>query len=377
MLYFDHNATAPLCEAARAAWLEAQERFHANPASLHRLGQRAERALENARENLASLLGCPPHQILWTSGATEAANAILASLAATSQGNLLLSPVEHPCVLESANRWFPGRYRMIPCDGAGRVDAGEVEALLKRGGISAVALMAANNETGVLQPWEQIAQICGDMDIPFVCDATQWVGRLPSERLGMCGFLFASTHKAGGPVGTGFLKIPRSHEGALWRPFFVGGAQEEGRRSGTQNVAGAAALVAALRDRQARMAECDSKTRSRLEIENTLKESVPGLQIVAEDAERLWNTISIFLPELRDCRRRWVVRLDAAGIAASSGAACSSGKAEPSAVLQAMGLESCADRVVRLSGGWDTTPADWSHAATVLGKIWAEEQSKD
>jgi cysteine desulfurase len=373
MLYFDHNATGPLCESARVAWINAQERFHANPSSLHRPGQRAERALEESRERLALLLGCAANELVWTSGATEAANAVLASLASSSSGDLLLSPVEHPCVLESANRWFRNRQRFLSCDRMGRVDVGEIERALKRGGVSAVAVMAANNETGVLQPWEQIAFLCREREVPLVCDATQWVGRLSSARLGQCDFVFASTHKSGGPVGSGFLKIPRSASSPRWRPFLVGGEQEDARRAGTQNVAGAAALVAGLQDRQTRSSEASSKSRLRLDVEDSLKEGVPGIQIVAEEADRLWNTISLLLPELRDCRRRWVVRLDAAGLATSSGSACSSGKEAPSHVLRTMGLEAVADRIVRLSSGWDTSAAEWMHAVSIIQKVYAEE----
>jgi cysteine desulfurase len=149
--------------------------------------------------------------------------------------------------------------------------------------------------------------------------------------------------------------------------------KEDARRAGTQNVAGAAALVAGLQDRQTRSSEASSKSRLRLDVEDSLKEGVPGIQIVAEEADRLWNTISLLLPELRDCRRRWVVRLDAAGLATSSGSACSSGKEAPSHVLRTMGLEAVADRIVRLSSGWDTSAAEWMHAVSIIQKVYAEE----
>lgn len=378
MLYLDHNATSPLCDAARQAWLEAQERFFANPSSLHRAGQRAERALEDARDCVAHLLQCSASELIWTSGATEAANSVFASLAASTQGTLLMSPFEHPCVLESARRWFSGRCHFLRSDSSGCVDGAEVQEALNMREVAAVVIMAANNETGVFQPWNYVARTCAEKSVPFVCDATQWVGRMPLDGLQECAYVFASTHKAGGPVGSGFLKIPGSHQRNLkikppWNPFLVGGPQEDARRAGTQNVAGAVALAATLLNRQTRLLEITAKTDLRRQTELALKESVKELEIISESAERLWNTIPILLPAPPDCRRRWVVRLDAAGIAASSGSACSSGKEAPSHVLRAMGLEACADRVVRLSSGWDTSAADWAHAVSVIRRITAEE----
>jgi cysteine desulfurase len=371
MLYLDHNATAPLCEAARTAWMEAKERFYANPSSLHRAGQRAEHALESARESLAEILGCPPSQVVWTSGATEAANAVLASLAFLMEGVLLISPTEHPCVLEPAKRWFAGRLRFLSCDRWGRVDAAEIEEMLRAEAACGVVVMAANNESGVLQPWARVAEICARAGVPFVCDATQWIGRLSPAGLEECSYVFGSTHKVGGPVGTGFLKLPTGGKDA-WRALLLGGAQEEGRRAGTQDVAGALALIATLRDRQRRLSETGQRTTLRTATEEALKTGIPGIEIVGEGADRLWNTISVLLPPPLDCRRRWVVRLDAAGVAASSGSACASGKEAPSHVLSAMGLEKCADRVVRLSGGWETSREDWQRAVSVLQEVALE-----
>lgn len=378
MLYLDYNATSPLCDAARRAWIEAQDRYFANPSSLHRSGQRAEHALETARDQLAQLLHCSASELIWTSGATEAANAVLASLAASTPGALLVSPLEHPCILECARRWFAGRHHFLKCDDSGRVDPAEVQSALALGGISTVALMAANNETGVLQPWRDVAALCKERDVPFVCDATQWVGRMPLDGLHECSYVFASTHKAGGPVGVGFIKTPPAgprppYGSPAWTPLLVGGPQEDARRAGTQDVAGVLALTATLLDRQPRIAEVASQTLLREQTERALKDSVPGLEIVASSSARLWNTISLLLPELPDCRRRWVVRLDSAGIAASSGSACASGRESPSHVLRAMGLEACADRVVRLSGGWETSAADWERAVEILRHVAEKE----
>ena len=145
MIYLDHNATAPLCAAAREAWLGAHERAFGNPSSLHRVGQRAERALDSAREELAAHLGAQSSELVWTSGATEAANAILAHLSRQSPSALAVSAIEHPCVLEAAQHWFERRLEIIPVDANGIVHIERVQALLEAKKIGAVAVMAAKN----------------------------------------------------------------------------------------------------------------------------------------------------------------------------------------------------------------------------------------
>ncbi len=362
MIYLDHNATAPLCAPAREAWLGTLDSAFANPSSLHRLGQRAERALDSAREQLAEHLGSQSADLVWTSGATEAANAVIAHLSRQTCRAIAVSAIEHPCILEAAQKWFEGRLKIIPTDRNGVVQSTEVQALLSSESLGAVAVMAANNETGALQPWREIQQLCAQTGIPFVCDATQWIGRLPGADLGVCDYVFASGHKFGAPVGIGFLKLPANAAGRNFHSLLLGGPQEEARRAGTQNVAAAVAFATALKHCARNMASIPARLALRARLEVRLRENIRSLRIVADSAERLWNTITILAPAAADCRQRWVVRLDAAGVAASSGSACSSGKEKPSHVLAAMGLADSADRVVRLSGGWDTTEDEWDRA---------------
>ena len=365
MIYLDHNATAPLCAAAREAWLAAHERGFGNPSSLHRPGQRAERALDLAREELAAHLGAQASDLVWTSGATEAANATLAHLSKQTRSALAVSAIEHPCVMEAAERWFQGRLEIIPVDANGIVRIERVQTLLASKTIGALAAMAANNETGVLQPWQTLRQLCTENGVPFVCDATQWMGRLPGTELGVCDYVFASGHKFGAPVGIGFLKLPARAAGPIFQSLLLGGPQEDARRAGTQNVAAAAAFAAALNHSAANMDSITERLAIRARIESQLRERIEGLRIIAESEQRLWNTITILAPAALDCRQRWVVRLDAAGVAASSGSACASGKENPSHVLTAMGLGDCADRVVRFSGGWETTETEWQRAVEI------------
>jgi cysteine desulfurase len=345
--YFDHNATHPLSPAAREAWLDATERFIGNPSSPHRLGDRADRALNDARERLAGWLGCAAQEIVWTSGATESNNMALAHLAAR-EGVGAVSAIEHPCVLAAACA-----ARRVPVSRAGVV---EIAALAERPAF--VAVMAANNETGVLQPWREVLAWCRAREVPMLCDAAQWIGKLPAAGLGACDFVSGCAHKFGGPPGVGFLKCP-----ADTRPLIVGGPQEDGRRAGTENVPGVLAMIAALAEREATVASEEPRD----EFIRGLHERLPGVKVVGEGAARFWNTVSVLMPEARDCRQRWVVRLDRLGFAVSTGSACASGKEQPSHVLSAMGFTpEEAGRALRFSAGWETTREDWDALLAAL-----------
>ncbi|MEI6715781.1 MAG: aminotransferase class V-fold PLP-dependent enzyme [Verrucomicrobiota bacterium] len=372
MLYLDHNATAPLSELAHNVWLETHTKYPANPASQHRLGQRADVALEGAREELAGLMGTKASALIWTSGATEAANTVMFELAKRGASNqkIWVSAIEHPCVLESAERWFPDRVIRLEVTSQGVLDVEKFRARLEKSKPVAVLLMAANNETGVLQPWREVSEICRLNGVWMVCDATQWMGRLSAGGLGGCDFVFGSGHKCGGPVGVGFLKIPGSWGGAF-EGLLVGGGQEEGRRAGTQNLAGVLAMVAVFKVAETFQEGVVDRFNVRREIEDEILRIVPGASIVGSGVERLWNTVCVTLPELGDCRQRWVVRMDAAGVAVSTGSACASGKEKGSHVLGAMGVsEGERGRTLRWSGGWQTTREQWMEAVRVLKQVW-------
>ncbi len=370
MLYFDHNATSPLLPQAKRAWLEAAEQFIGNPSSPHRLGARADAALEGAREKLAGFLGCAAMDIVWTSGATESNNMVFRHLAAVlpADAEVLVSAIEHPSSLAAAQLWLGNRERPIPAERHGAVALEWLEKELSKRRAGAVVILAANNETGVLQPWREAMALCRRREVLFFCDATQWIGKLPAQGLGGCDFVSASAHKFGGPRGVGCLKCP---PGPGVTPLLVGGRQEEGRRAGTENVAGVLAMLAALAARESALAEGEHQARGvwRAEFEQTLLEELPGAEIVGAGAERLWNTVSALMPEA-DCRQRWVVKLDKAGCAVSTGSACASGQEEPSPVLAAMGFTPAeAGRALRFSSGWETTREDWTRLLGGLRKV--------
>jgi len=232
-----------------------------------------------------------------------------------------------------------------------------------------VAVMAANNVTGVIQPWAQIAQFCRRWEVPYFCDAVQWLGRESASGLGACDFVSGCAHKVGGPRGVGFLKCPSR---AGFTPLLFGGPQEEGRRAGTENVAGALALVATLENRHGLLCEQEVRRQMRDRFIERLVGELPAVEIVGASQRRLWNTVAAMLPEV-DCRQRWVVKLDKTGVAVSTGSACSSGKEEPSPVLLAMGYAPGeAGRVLRFSSGWETSEEDWNKLLNAI-KQAAEE----
>lgn len=376
MNYFDHNATTPLSAPAREAWLRASAEFIGNPSSPHRLGSRADRALTDAREELAALLGCAALDLVWTSGATESNNLVLHHLAQTlpASADVWLSALEHPCVLAAAQKWLPGRHRLIPATRTGVVDLAWLQNELSKTRPALIAVMAANNETGVLQPWREVLALCRAAEVPFFCDAAQWLGKLPAHGLGSCDFLSGCAHKFGGPRGLGFLKCPA--QGKV-HPLIVGGPQEEGRRAGTENVAGAISMLAALRERETALAlgEHLARQTAKEAFETALLQTLPGSAIVGAGQPRLWNTVSALMPEA-DCQQRWVVKLDKAGFAVSTGSACSSGQEVPSHVLQAMGYgPSDSGRVLRFSSGWETPLASWPALLAALRQVQAGMRS--
>jgi cysteine desulfurase len=373
MIYFDHNATTPLLSEARQAWLEATEKFIGNPSSPHRVGARADAALTEARQKLASFLGCDPLDIVWTSCATESNNTVLHHFARTldAKAEVWVSAIEHPCVLEGTGHYFPRRHRLIPVTHSGVADLDWLKREIAKRRPGMIAVMAANNETGVLQPWREILSLCCEWDVPLLCDAAQWIGKLPAKGLGDSDFVSGCAHKFGGPKGVGFLKCPA--KGSV-HPLLRGGPQEERRRAGTENVAGVLSMIAALELREAALAKREHEQRAKVRdgFVTTLGQVLHGAEVVGINQPRLWNTVSALMPEA-NARQRWVVKLDKLGFAVSTGSACASGKEAPSHVISAMGYSPAeATRALRFSSGWETTPEEWDSLGEALEKVFHE-----
>jgi cysteine desulfurase len=373
MIYFDYNSTAPVMREAREAWLEATEKISGNPSSMHEFGARAAEALLKARGQLAAALGCKPEDIIWTSGATEANNTVMHHFARTlnAKGEVWISGMEHPCVMESAQHYFGKRLRLIPVTHEGVIDLEWLTMELSDRRPGLVGVMAANNETGVIQPWREILAICQSYEVPFFTDAVQWLGKMPARGLGDCDFVSGAAHKFGGPRGVGFLKVP--HKKHI-TPLLLGGHQERDVRAGTENVSTIVSMMAALEVREKQISNNQHLLRGvwRDNFEREFLRAVPNAVIVGAKSPRLWNTVSALMPE-GDKRHLWVVRLDKAGFAVSTGSACTTGKEEPSHVLAAMGFKANeAIRAVRFSAGWETPEADWDALAKALVKVHEE-----
>lgn len=380
--YLDHNATSPLRPQARAAMLAALD-LGGNASSVHAEGRAARARIETARAQVAALVGASPRGVVFTSGATEAA--ALALHPHMEVGGrpkpcdvLLASAVEHPAVLRG-HRFPADRVELLPVDGAGVLDLAALEEALVRHGKAGrralVAVMAANNETGVLQPVEQAARLAHAHDGVVFCDAVQAAGRLPLHlsALGV-DFLALSAHKLGGPQGAGALVAA----GADHRtpPLLSGGGQERGRRAGTENGPaivgfGAAADVAAveIEDEARRLAAL------RDGLERDVLAQVPGAGVVAQAAGRLPNTAMLTFEGLR--AETLVIALDLAHLSVSAGSACSSGKVGASHVLTAMGLATeVAAGAIRLSLGWSSTKEDVDAAVAALQKVVPHVRSR-
>jgi cysteine desulfurase len=362
--YLDWNATAPLRPEARAALVAALDTA-GNPSSPHAEGRRARAILEDAREEVAALVGARPAEVVFTSGGTEANNAVLAG----GWDTICLAAVEHDSVRVPA-RTSGARIVELPADANGVVQAAALGARMEQPGRSRalMSLQMANNETGVLQPVAQAAAVARAHGLSVHTDAVQAAGRVAVDfrALGV-DFLSLSAHKLGGPKGVGALVI---REGAALPPLLAGGGQERRRRAGTENVPAIAGFGAAARAAAREVAEMDRVRALRDRLEDEVRAATPAAQAIAAGAERLPNTTSIALPGLS--AETLVIALDLAGVAVSAGAACSSGKVGASHVLQAMGVEPLLARAaIRVSLGLGSTDADvatfveaWSqHAA--------------
>ncbi|HZT46538.1 MAG TPA: cysteine desulfurase family protein [Hyphomicrobiaceae bacterium] len=328
--YLDHNATAPLRPEARQAMLGALD-VVGNPSSPHAEGRRARAIVEDAREAVAALVGARPAEVVFTSGGTEANNAVLAG----GWKAILLSGVEHDSVLAPA-RASGARLVELPVGRDGVVDAEAAAAAMQDGGgRTLLSLQLANNETGVTQPVAEVALAARAHGLAVHSDAVQAAGRIPVD-LALLGvdYLTLSAHKLGGPKGVGAL-IVRERAPAL-PGLIAGGGQERRRRAGTENVAGIAGFGAAAAAASADLARMGRVRALRDLLEREVRRITPEAVIVAEAAERLPNTTSLALPGAS--AETLVIALDLKGVAVSAGAACSSGKVGASHVLEAMGL---------------------------------------
>jgi cysteine desulfurase len=346
-VYLDHAATTPLAPAAREAMLPYLDEVYGNASEPHAAGRQARAGLEEARRTVADLLEAEPEQVVFTSGGTEADNQAVLGLAGDPPGRLVVSAIEHPAIREPAlaleRRGFEVAWAPV-----GRSGVVDVEALqrLVQPGDRLCAVMWANNVTGVIQPIAEVAEVCAAAGVPLHVDAVQGAPSLPvGLRSSAAETLALSAHKLHGPKGVGCLL---AREPRRLPPLILGGGQEHGLRSGTENVAGVVGFAAALR---AARAAKDERRANRELLERSLP---PGVRVVSAGAERLPGHSLLLVDGIR--AELLVLALDRAGFAVAAGSACASGEPEPSYVLMGQGMsERDARSVVRVSLGLGTT----------------------
>ncbi|MPZ52153.1 MAG: aminotransferase class V-fold PLP-dependent enzyme [Acidimicrobiia bacterium] len=366
-VYVDHAATTPPRPEVIRAMEPYRLQVYGNPSGQHGVARRAKNALEEAREQISHLLDVAPSTVVFTSGGTESDNLAILGRALSDDGRngVVVSAVEHEAVLEAAElcRRLGYEVEVVPVDGDGQVDPERVAAVVSQD-TAVVSVMAANNETGVVQPVSEIAHAVHEVDsgVTVHCDAVQWaVSRpLPVEGvdlLTICG------HKLGGPRGVGVLVVP---EGVPLAPTVVGGGQELGRRSGTPDVAAAVGMAAAMtaaRDDRDRFASEVGDARKRFEA--TVLDARPEIEITGRDVDRLVQHSHLSVPGTSN--ETVVINLDRAGVSASVGSSCQSGAATPSHVLTAMGWPTERSRTaLRFTFGWNTTTTAADYAAKTL-----------
>ncbi len=369
MIYLDSNATTrPAPEVVRAM-ADMLEHDWANPSSAHRLGQRARAKLDEAREQVASLVHCAPGELFFTGCGTEAINTAIRGLllARTPRRRIVTSTVEHSATRELCQQLARDGYEIVEIgvDEQGELDLVHFQDIVDDQ-CALVSLMWANNETGVVWPVETLSAHCRSKKVPLHMDATQAVGKIPVDvtSLGIDAASFAG-HKFHGPKGVGALF---TRKGIRLKPWLIGGPQERGRRGGTENTAGIVGMGAAAKVAQATLQQMVKVETMRDDFEERLLRNVPDTQIHAGRATRLPNTSNVGFAALS--AEAILLSLSEKGICASAGAACSSGSLEASHVLQAMRVDHRhAHGAIRFSLSRYTTQDELEHTLSTLPAI--------
>lgn len=369
-VYFDHNASTPLRAGAREAMTRfISGAFEGNPASVHRSGQRARRLLEQARTEVAALIGAPPRSIIFTSGGTEANNlAIYGTANSTARRRIVSSAIEHSSIrapiAELGQRGFD--LVELPVDGEGKLLASHLDLINQVTGV--VTLGLANSEVGTIQDLRPVREAARRAEAIFHVDAAQAVGRIPVavEDIG-CDLMSVSAHKIGGPAGIGALYV---RPGCKLMAQLLGGPQEAGLRAGTPNLCGIVGFGAAARETLNSLADEHYRVAKLAGILlRRLEGSVNGLRLNGSRESRLANTLNLTFPGVRG--ETLLIALDLEGIEISMGSACAAGAVEPSHVLLGLGRSAIEARSsVRLSLGWSTTLEEIEYAARNIPLIW-------
>ena len=364
-VYLDNNATTPVLPEVLEAMRPYFGEHFGNASSIHHHGQETRAAVERARESVAKLLGCRPAEVVFTSGGTEADNLAIFGLV-RSGDHVITSTIEHHAVLNSCKHLQENGVEVtyVPVDDRGLVDPDEVRHAL-RPNTKLVTIMMANNETGVLQPAEEVGKICAEADVYLHTDAVQAASKIPLkvDKIG-CDLLSISGHKMHAPQGVGALYV---RKGTKLDPMLYGGSHERSRRAGTENVPGIVGLgkAAELAMKALERREDQELAASRDRLEKTILQAVDSAGVNGAGARRVPNTTNIYFDYIEG--EALVIALDLKGLSVSTGAACSSGAIEPSHVLTAMGLRPDRARAsIRFSLGKQNTAEDVDFAIQLV-----------
>ena len=370
MIYLDYNATTPLCDAAREAMQPYLGRHFGNPSSVHTAGRDARAAIDNSRDKLAGLLRVKPHELIFTSGGTESCNLAVLGLArrqSSRAAHIISAKTEHHAVLNAVEHLEKHENVEVTWLNVARDGIVDLDQLSKsiRPDTRLVSIMAANNETGVIQPIRKISQICREHSVLLHTDMVQAFGKMNVD-LSLVDAASFAAHKFYGPKGVGFLYL---RSGLSIQPIMFGGAHENARRPGTENVAAIAAMAEAaewtLRDRES---EQERQAELRDDLWTRISENVPDAKQNGQNSPRLANTLNVSLLGLES--EMLLIALDLEGVSASSGSACMVGSVVASHVLLAMGLPiERARSAVRFSLGKWTTADEINRAGDAMRKI--------
>lgn len=369
LLYLDNNATTRVAPQVLDAMLPYLTQWYGNPSSVHRFGQRSRQGLEEARAQMAQLIGCSDQELIFTSGGTEAINTAIRGVLATRapRRKIVVSTVEHSATRQLCRELAMNGIEIVEVgvDRAGALDMNHLRSFVDDQ-IALVSIMWANNETGVLFPVEQIAAICRERSVPFHCDGVQAAGKIRVDvRAAGVDLMSLAAHKFHGPKGTGALYVRR---GVRLQPLIIGGAQERQKRGGTENVAGIVGMGKAAELADAALAQMPEVAALRDRLEREILTTIQGTYVNGCTDMRLPNTTNIAFARLE--ADAILLLLSERGICASAGAACSSGSLEPSHVLRAMGIdERIAHGAVRFSLSRYTTAAEISHTIDGLAGV--------
>jgi len=380
MIYLDYNATTPLCDAAREAMMPYLDRCFGNPSSVHAAGREARAAIDNARDKLAALLRIKPHEIIFTGGGTESCNLAVLGLArsrpagglpaaaSAKAGHIISAKTEHHAVLNTVEHLEKHEGVEVTWLDVSRDGIVDVDQLAKsiRPETRLVSIMTANNETGVIQPLREISQICRERGVVLHSDMVQAFGKIDVD-LSLVDAASFAAHKFYGPKGAGFLFL---RSGLSIQPIMFGGAHENERRPGTENVAAIAGMAAAAAEWTQRdlAREQEREARLRDELWMRISQNIPAAKQNGEGAPRLANTLNVSLLGLDS--EMLLIALDLEGVCASSGSACMVGSVVASHVLLAMGLPvERARSAVRFSLGKWTTADEIKEAGDAVQKI--------